>query len=37
MEVVEFDVHSCVGRLPDSSYKDVETLFTWSDITGQFY
>ena len=35
IEVVEFDVQSCAGRLPDSSYSDFETLFTWTDITGQ--
>uniref|UniRef100_A0A1X7VEE8 Uncharacterized protein n=2 Tax=Amphimedon queenslandica TaxID=400682 RepID=A0A1X7VEE8_AMPQE len=34
MEVVEFDVQSLAGRLPDSSYSDLETLFTWTDITG---
>ena len=34
LDVLEFDVKSKVGRLPDSSYTDQETLFTWSDITG---
>lgn len=34
LDVLEFDVQSQVGRLPDSSYTDQETLFTWSDITG---
>jgi hypothetical protein len=34
LEVLEFDIKSKAGRLPDSSYTDEETLFTWSDITG---
>ena len=37
IEVVEFDVQSLAGRLPDSSYSDFETLFTWTDITGQYH
>lgn len=37
MEVLEFDVRSGANRLPDSSYSDVETLFTWTDITGKQY
>lgn len=31
---LEFDVQSREGRLPDSSYTEEETLFTWTDITG---
>ena len=33
-EVPVFDVQSLEGRLPNSSYTDEETLFTWTDITG---
>ena len=35
-EVLEFDIQSREGRLPDSSYTDEETVFTWTDITGKF-
>ena len=34
-EVLEFDIQSREGRLPDSSYTDEETVFTWTDITGK--
>lgn len=33
-EVITFDVQPGEGRLPDSSYTEEDSLFTWTDITG---
>ena len=33
-EMIAFDVQPGEGRLPDSSYTDEDSLFTWTDITG---
>ena len=34
-EVIMFDAQSTEGRMPNSSYKAEDTLFTWVDITGE--
>ena len=35
-EVIMFDTHTTEGRMPNSSYKSEDTLFTWTDITGVY-
>ena len=34
-EEVTFDTQPIEGRMPNSSYNSRDTLFTWTDITGQ--
>ena len=34
-EVITFDAQPNEGRMPNSSYKAEDTLFTWMDITGK--
>lgn len=34
-EVIIFDAQPTEGRMPNSSYKAEDTLFTWTDITGE--
>ena len=36
-EEITFDTQHSEGRLPDSSYTDQDTLFTWTDITGGWW
>ena len=36
-EVITFDVQPGEGRLPDSSYTEEDSLFTWTDITGMHH
>ena len=33
-ETIAFDVQPIRGRLPQSSYTEGDSLFTWTDITG---
>ena len=33
-EMIAFDTQPIEGRLPNSSYSQKDTLFTWADITG---
>ena len=33
-EDIAFDVQPSEGRLPQSSYTEEDSLFTWTDITG---
>ena len=34
LDMMEFDIQSKEGRLPDSSYPEEEAWLTWADITG---
>lgn len=34
-EEIAFDIQPEEGRLPDSSYTEGDSLFTWTDITGE--
>ena len=33
-DMIAFDVQPSEGRLPQSSYTEEDSLFTWTDITG---
>ena len=33
-DMIAFDVQPIQGRLPQSSYTEGDSLFTWTDITG---
>ena len=33
-DMIAFDVQPIEGRLPQSSYTEEDSLFTWTDITG---
>ena len=35
-ETIAFDVQPIQGRLPQSSYTEGDSLFTWTDITGTY-
>ena len=35
-DMIAFDVQPIHGRLPQSSYTEEDSLFTWTDITGMY-